>query len=1230
MCRKGRHDCCKVCSHFGTTYEVYIETTAARVSVQFQSIVERLTPHDTIFTFIKSSELQDSVVLSACSLHTAASIKSKDASPHRGLAGITEDASESRNEHNQSETDAEATGKGNVRAELSSEDHLTRPINSKGRNSEDGPHKRSQSIASQNTYRPRTMSDTNKALPPPPEDSTLDDTDTRSTRHYRDYSTRPSVGDRYSSQSARPSPRELHDAYENKPKVKLGPRPSMESQKAVDGTHRTSEFRPVASLPAGLRMPGRKVVSGRPISRQSQTTSPERILPKELPPPLPMTPIAPVQIPDRKLSIQSNGLPSPLKTPDLIAPKMTPEKRRLMKALEIRQRQMAMSKNVNGLGIGMKSGNQARSVDGLEPEKDIPRTSVESEYPDENHNAAHIAERDINKGASRDVEASPISIAETSEGPSTQASSFTDEEEIPIEKDQEAPVNPKLTTSELQENSAQSNFDPLELLNNNRTTSSPIISRKEDVINGELPIENSNSLGQESLSDPPRTQDQMEQSPVGAEVQRCPAEEDLVCSKNPPKDVEERAPETDKATSEIAQDSSIAGSNLLSGNATLDSVVNHDHEERAILFSKEGTTPSVSGEGKHSANEPDQMSPEAPAPDSINTLHTEPLQESSKTSIGAPESLENEINPRPAPSTGNGQESSSLHSMFHVYPAATDTQTLLSPASRGRDIGSEVIEPLQDKDIVSVAPLQASDDDLNPSVEPSDHLPPATAVKRAPSRKDPGLSLPLIETKQLSQDSDTTAMPPPSPEDASELQTGRSLRRQGVINPIARISSAEQSDEHYLSDDAFMDELNSATVQEAKPMSVSKSPIKPVFPRTDSQQRLIDTKTLRSVSSPMDHHRKNGEVSPSRRPPTATSIRSVSVSHKPRPDDQPPSMPKKIGVSSGISQRIKALEQSRQVNRPLSPQSPSAPPNTSAFLNLRMNTQRSPPPAASTLDRKQSTQSRPSTAYPSPSPSPDYVKWNPFSQSKRTKVARPESVSVTATIIRDATNMSAEKPVNLSEPRAIELHRSPLVVQHENNEKMPPPPPPLSPLKPPRPRYARYSSARSGSSSSTDQTQIKEKPPNSRRDSFASIRSKSSRTGSEAELPRSMSDSSIGSAGSPDGSRDDKKDSKRNRLLKRMSSISSMSRRSIAHALSPGPKEGPILESQEPVAEAPVVSSLVEVGDVNIQFPDTLVGFPFTSYDYNLADRSCSSGRGDICSSTSKVSWSWQPRNQTM
>lgn len=401
---------------------------------------------------------------------------------------------------------------------------------------------------------------------------------------------------------------------------------------------------------------------------------------------------------------------------------------------------------------------------------------------------------------------------------------------------------------------------------------------------------------------------------------------------------------------------------------------------------------------------------------------------------------------------------------------------------------------------------------------------------------------------------------------------------------LKRASTPENSEDHFLSDDSFMEELRSATVQEAKPISVSlsKSPIAPVFPRRPSDHRLNEgEKNTRSVSNPVGDLKKEYQLGSSPPAPPYLSSRSFSASHHSKnvqPQQASAMMLKKVGVSSGISQRIKALEQLS--SRPTSPSSqgqssinPAGP--APAFVSFRKVTLKSPQEKADSSE-SMSSKIRQRISPPSITSPFGAAYHNQKDKSRNTpiesksKKSQSDSISVTATIIRDPDS------------NVTELCRSPLVVEHQPGRKSPTPP---SPLKPPRSRFA---SPRSVSSSSSTERRS-ETPQATRRDSLASKRSVTSgRGGSEVDLPRSTSDTSINGVNGNDGSKEEKKESRKNRLFKRMSGISSASRRSIVQALNPSMKEGPIVEHHETVYEGPKVTAAF--GDVNIQFPDTLVG----------------------------------------
>ena len=1097
------------------------QTTAnagkARVSVHFQSVTEKLTPHDTIFSFAKASELHDSTLSSACSLHTAsASLKSSnDSLPQRGLAGITEDASEPPPDVDKDHAVQESVGRG-IRESLNSKKSYS---GTEEVNAHTSARNRSASF-DQSPLRPRTTSNTDKALPPTPGELLREKTSSETTTGYDDFDRTPNLDGRVSSQSARPSTRDLHSAYENKPKVKLGPRPSIDSVGRPDNMNlRDADLRPVSSLPAGVRMPPRKAVPVRRKSQQPQGSPPDVTMRDE--PPLTVSVIA-TQLPPRQLSIPRNGLPTPTKTPEPKSTKMTPEKRRLMKALQLRQKQMAAKKEASEIKFASLQNNPEFS----QPEIDetILNAIVDASASNGNADDVYVDARDLSKHESRNLQDSPISIPEPSEGPSTQASSIADEEDVSAHKENDIAPTSVPTVADEPLRVTEDFIEP---------QPTPTISDEHGIIVSE----------------------------VNGQITKC-------------------------------------ASSLIDNTVVSDhSIPLAEHASAEDGKTETGRRDAVDDESEHGRSVPLESKSAGEQTNFALVKERQPLPEESEPSSLGKEAMAIEASSitnvdGTALENHQGGNAGDVPSMILILPPSHRDRASGGANARQNEalvVTSDEVDltPLSPSSVNALTdglkplevPLPANEEDQVNSPEPDTSSLGDSPMSKSSAKAEISSSAKLMDSDRGSHGSDRTTTPDLTLDPLVDRHNGGQARGQGVANPMKRVSSPEHSDEHLLSDDSLMDELNSATVQEAKPVSVSKSPMKPVFSRSVSDQKHIASgKESRSVSSPLDISHKGEEALSLQRLLKPPSSRSFSASQSQRPEIEASTLPlpKKIGVSSGISQRIRALE--KLSSRPTSPSSQLSSPNPSTFISVRKTSVRTVEKSNNSQDTND--RSRPSTAHASPSPSSEAVESHLINFSHHLEKARPETVSVTATIVRDASNETPELPLNLSEPRALPLHHSPIRIEHQNIE-----PPPLSPLQPPRPRYARRSSARSNSSSSTEQKL--ESTQAARRDSFASRHSTSSRAGSEIELPRTTSESSLSGTTSQDAGKEEKKDSKRSRLLKRMSSISSLSRRSIAHALSSSPKEDAIIEYQEPVMEA--LPAPVDVGDVNIQFPDTLV-----------------------------------------
>ncbi len=1277
------------------------------MAVHFQSITEKLSPHDIIYSFAAASELTDPRLASACSLHTASMKTSNDSLPSRSLAEIAEDEAEPQTEVANGYEEGQEVWKEPSLLPPPDDDKtrhekVNEILNAVRANGTHPAHKRSSSTTTTNSLRPRTASDTNKALPLIPDDTPRESLKPRSIYDFDDSNSTNSFDARVSSDTTRPNTRDSGSVYEHKPKVKLGPRPSTESTSSM-----RDEFRPVASLPAGLRMSSRQVASARPTSRQSQRSFANIATSKDsLPVPLPASP---TRLTEHTIPAPSPGRPISVKTQEPKTPKMTPEKRRLMKALQLRQKQLAAQSPPKVVGLDPESAESIHSppaVDDVSPHSPANVPSINRDP-----NIIHGTDAHPTREAPPDVVESPTSAPEPSDGPSTQASSVSEEDEFALHKQSEIDEESILkddepsdvSTEKPEEESTtqrQTNKDrwtipkieePSVPIDESRIGASEVLLMAEEpsLLKNDVPIIEDRELSKQEVLSSQTFETPIEDDPIHMPlVEDTEASQSVIHGKSRVEsttlnvEVEESASSTSieqKLSEEHDKSDTMAGDRHIVEAAQ--STFSEDSHSQKYASSTQGAFSSlppqspicqstgdpvvalqaVAANDGSPRNEsarttlyaptverieienesvipfsapPDPLTMRSSLPSNKPHPHQIPLPSMSEEEVRDLRNFQSDLEKRPTPSEFRSKAKVEMASIFSTPNASSQRETV-AEASRseaaprllnsegssppGMPVGVDMkpslttVESQGDFEVVPISlktetvpllldleasssPAQQAETETTPTI---DTVKPHGTHGKAPVSSK-------LETVPLILD----------PRDSSEAQTDRQVRRRGVVNPIPQLSTEERSDEQFLLDDSFMEELKTATLQEAKPISVSKSPAKPVMSRSSSEQKSGDaSRGLRSSSSPLDLHISNERPFSPPRLPTPISVRSVSAKQYPVSNVQSTEVPsqKKVGVSSGISQRIKALEQLS--SHPTSPTSPS--PTQFAFAGLRQASSNRTPPGALDVESGNASRSRPNTGYPSPASSPEAVKYDPIS---RVSKPRPESVSVTATIIRDASNRLLEKPMNLSEPRNMNLHHSPLVVEHQTMEPKQQQPielPLHSPLKPPRPRYGRQSTARSGSSSSTEQKN--DYQPASRRSSVASKRSLSSRNGSDLDLPRSLSDGSING--------EEKKDSKRNRLMKRMSSITSMSRRSFAQALNSSPKEASIMEQHEPVIETKAATN-VDLGDVNIQFPDTLVRLFTTGGNFDT-ERNYSFGSVATCSLTVEVRWFCRHRSQT-
>ncbi|KAJ5587383.1 uncharacterized protein N7459_003148 [Penicillium hispanicum] len=448
----------------------------------------------------------------------------------------------------------------------------------------------------------------------------------------------------------------------------------------------------------------------------------------------------------------------------------------------------------------------------------------------------------------------------------------------------------------------------------------------------------------------------------------------------------------------------------------------------------------------------------------------------------------------------------------------------------------EVATPSPQADVPSVAsePVKHSPAEIITAEAPESVSVPTTSPADTPSSPVAEPSVAPVSVSIEPVPLDETATEEPRLEKTEPLPLDQ--RRRIHLEPIQVPTPEYSDDDNLLSDDSFMEELRSATVQQARPVAV-KSP-------SGGDQSWRGSS--RAVSSPY------GPTSPSAVQALAASGRSVSSSY---PDNGPPTpvlVAKKINVSSGISSRIKALEKfsSREGTPSNSSPTVTAPSASSSFENLRKRASVSLPNGSQEFG---SSFSR--------APSLNHHDSRPSSTVTR----RTNSISVTARIVRDTSGSQGPEP---AEPAALNLAASPLTVEHETTEN------PMSRSLESITRPENRSMSVSSAGSSRQAAQV-------------------SRPASRLSLSsRSKTDENFQST-SPTA--DDKKGSRASRLMRRMSSITSSSRRSIIGALSsPVKEEDPAFAAGDDSAISPTssrqrLSEPVDIGEVNVQFPDTLL-----------------------------------------
>ncbi|KAJ5488990.1 hypothetical protein N7539_003880 [Penicillium diatomitis] len=1029
----------------------------ARSNVQFQSMLDKFTPHDTVLPITSASDLNESALSAACLLHTASgsALCASNSVRGRRLKEITEDV-----EENATKEEVQDQSALNMLSQIQPQTQ-TQPVS---RQTTSLPKEEEKSVATlvpfpSSPSRDIEYSSPDLPIPPsrassrsplsfsstvePHEDTTSPisprspQSITSEQSRYKnilDEFPRPSEEIRMSSQSARPSLRELERAAGHTHKVKLGPRPVVDQsgRPRTSGSSRNSEQRPVAPMPAGMRSSSVRKPSPNtpdPFRPRSQGSA-FAIKPSSRAPPVP-----PLLVPPSSVPLARPPLSPGAKSLGALSTSsgLTPEKERLMKALQQRKKQMA--KRAEELKKKKKEEEeQAES-------EELVAASKPADSVDGTRHGPSLCLGMTNGPSSRTIQR-----LEASHEPTGQA----------IISGPSAPVEQHAGST-----------------------------AKAQVQLGDMV--SATTAHAQPVSDVPLPGSRMSHDVPGPDIQIASSSDMSHCDS------------AGNAEASIMSDSDCQTSDRYGASADTDPSLGCAVPLIDITKAASQISPEIEVSEHESAAEHTESTP----PDPIEA-QGELVPPSANAEVPLTEEAANFPNSTPAL-----KHTTSPVQQSEIDPVLDGDRREAHTAKAGlaevdQTHGADILSPVEPCSNPTAAPLVTP---VEVSVEPVVHKPNASE-------------------EELS----STPAPAVPPLDR---------RRKKYLEPIQVPAQEFSDDDCLLSDDSFMEELRSATVEEARPVSV-KSP-------NGGDQSW---KGPRAASGPYLSSTTAGQ--------SLTVGRSVSSSHVEKGSPSPVLVAKKINVSSGISSRIKALEKFQ--TREGSPSGATLVPGPSASSSFEE------------LRKRASVQVPNGTTLPdfSRAPSVNHHDVRPVSSAAH---RRTTSVSVTARTVRDSSASPDSSAVQSPEAEPLGLPSSSLTVeQHEVSEAESPD---LTAARP-----ATVSPVEDRSMSMSSVGSYFHSSPVSRPASRLSI---SSRSKTE-ENPITVTPP------------EEKKDSRASRLMRRVSSITSTSRRNIVGALTSPVKEESSAVS--PPAETVVSASSsseqtlfepVDIGEVNVQFPGTLL-----------------------------------------
>ncbi|RMD39798.1 hypothetical protein DV735_g5324, partial [Chaetothyriales sp. CBS 134920] len=587
-----------------------------------------------------------------------------------------------------------------------------------------------------------------------------------------------------------------------------------------------------------------------------------------------------------------------------------------------------------------------------------------------------------------------------------------------------------------------------------------------------------------------------------------------------------------------------------------------------------------------------QESPGVPVPDghSAASSHSDTIQQSAELTNIKSASDDGESTDRAE--VRQASETASPSSMTypseaHSTQASSRTSHEEAPPdhhSLSSDLSSSVIPMCQPLDIKKTAPSenQIEVEQTRPTEEAK--LDSSSTVDAVPSDKNitsdesyPAIHLEANEQPEVIADSadsseqidklpwleeEPTKAPSSRTATPSVLDNSKKEQSQNGANLAPPLVSPAAEQFEISDSDSLMDALQNAVVEEAMSMPVARSPATPVM----HTQSFKETNRSHSHSLSRPSEASKSSASLVREKPVGSRSVSTPLPQWPRPNPEPVPLTNKSSLGTGISKRIKALEvvSSRQSSPPREP-APAPRPVFSLFPKHS--------PQATQLQQRTVDTGGGRSPARKVNYSPSAEKRQPPPQMWRQRqdgggvLAPPpkgETVSVTARIVRDHLDGESGQSTDLLDF----MHQSPLIVEHDK-------PAALFETTPVSGEVIRKGRPSMSSNASHPLVGVSSADSTASKWPFGKSRHRMSRTASD--------NSSVA---------EDQPRSRKGRLIKRLTNLAGGrpgARDLVAH----GELEPPeAIEEEERVSRVSTSESLqhvVDIGDVNVQFPDSLL-----------------------------------------